>query len=100
MPDAARLLADAFHLAGQRQAERRGRQHGRGEITSLSPLIMNLLGTDLVLGQDDVELGASVLRFDASEGLAVGDVLALVEMAEGEWMAVDVGTAKTIRPVT
>jgi hypothetical protein len=99
MTDAARLLADAFHLAARRQSERRGRQHGRGEITSLAPLIVNLLGTDLVLGAADIELGASVLRFDATEGLAVGDVLALAEMAEGEWMAVDVGTAKTIRPV-
>lgn len=96
---AARMLADAIRAGARRHDENAGRRVYRGVITGLSPLAVDLLGVDLNLDDQDIELSQDVARYDASEGLDVGDALALLEVDDGDWIAVSVLSETTIRPV-
>jgi hypothetical protein len=87
---AARTLAHAIRRGAQRHDERQGRRVYRGTITSLSPLGVDLLGVDLTLDEDDLELSADVEAYDTTTGLAVGDVLMLLEVEDGDFVAVAV----------
>lgn len=92
-------IAEVIRAGARAEGDRRGRHGSRGRITALTPLTVDLLGIDLTLNASEVELSADVLRYDASEGLQVGDALALVEVGEGDWIAVAVLSDTTIRPV-
>lgn len=96
---AARILAGAIRRGAQRHDQKVGRRVYRGVITSLSPLGIDLLGVDLSLDNTDVQLSQDVARYDASEGLRIGDSLALLEVDEGDWLAVTVVSDTTIRTV-
>jgi hypothetical protein len=96
---AARRLAHAIRQGARQHDRKAGRRVYRGVIRTLSPLSLDLLGVDLTLDDRDVELSQDVLRYDASEGLRVGDTLALLEVQEGDWIAVSVVSDTTIRPV-
>lgn len=84
--DQAARLASAIRLGIERLHERHGLGRRRGTVLSTSPLRVDLHGEDMELDGQDVTLGRSV----ASEGVSEGDVLVLVEVDEGEWVAVDV----------
>lgn len=85
---AARKIADAMRTAASREHERRGTGRYRGTVLSVSPLRIDLQGTDLELDAGDVTLGRSV----STAGIEVDDVLALIEVDENEYIAVDVET--------
>lgn len=83
MSAAARRLAEAMRRVGERGAEARG-QHV-ATITALSPLRLDVADLDLELDAGDVTLGA----LTNSLTLAVGDNLIVVEVDDGEWVAVE-----------
>lgn len=88
MKDAARRIAGAMRSAAEREHERRGPGRHRGSVVQVSPLRVDLHGSDLdPLDGDDVTLGKSVT---AAGPLAEGDVLVLIEVEDGEYVAVDV----------
>lgn len=97
--EAARIVATAIRNGVRRHEERVGPRVYRGTITGLSPLAIDLHGVDLNLDDQDVQLSQDVQRYDTSEGLAVGDQLALIEVAEGDWIATTVISDTAIRSV-
>lgn len=97
--ESARILAHAIRHGAARHEQRHGRRSYRGTITSLTPLAIDLHGVDLNLDDQDVELSQDVQRYDASEGLQIGDQLALLEVAPGDWIAATVISDTTIRSV-
>lgn len=99
MSEAARILADAIRGDGRRRAKRENRSRARATVTSVDPLELDLHGSDLVLDDDDVEFSQDVARYSASEGLDEGDVLVLIEVDEGDWVAVTVVSDKDVRAV-
>jgi hypothetical protein len=50
----------------------------------------DLHGVDLELDAGDVTLGQSVRRYNAAHGIAAGDALILLELADADFVAVDV----------
>lgn len=96
---AASRVAHAIRAGARRHEERNGRRVYRGVITSLAPLAIDLLGVDLALDALDVDFSQDVARYAASEGLQIGDSLALNEVADGEWVAVTVISDTAIRAV-
>lgn len=98
MRSAERHLARGIRAALRRHDERRGRHVARGRIITLNPLGVDLLESDLTLDEDDIDLSQDVRRYDATEGLAVDDVLALLEVAEGDWIAVSVLSDHAVEP--
>lgn len=96
---AAKILAHAIRHGAKRHDQNAGRRVYRGTITSLSPLAIDLHGVDLNLDEDDVELSQEVERYKASEGLQVGDQLGLIEVQDGDWIAVSVQSDTTVRSV-
>jgi hypothetical protein len=99
MSHSARILARAIRHGAQRHSERKGHPVSRAVITSLDPLALDLLGSDMTLGDDDVDFSQEVERYDASEGLNVGDTLTLMEVQEGDWIAVGVVSDTEVRPI-
>lgn len=97
--DPARIVAHAIRRGAQRHSERKGNPVSRARIVSLDPLSLDLLGSDMTLDDDDVDLSQEVARYDASEGLEVGDTLTLMEVEEGDWVAVGVVSDTEVRPV-
>ena len=95
----ARIVARAIRRGAQRHSERKGRSVSRAVITALDPLELDLLGSDMALDADDVDFSQEVERYDASEGLNVGDTLSLIEVEEGDWIAVGVVSDTEVRPV-
>lgn len=80
----------AIRAGARRHAERIGRSVHRGRVSQVSPLIVDLLASDLLLEEDQIELGQDVARYDDTDGIAVGDILALLEVEQGDWIAVTV----------
>lgn len=87
---AAKILAHAIRHGARRHEQRHGRRVYRGTITSLSPLGVDLLGVDLTLDADDIDLSQDVALYDQNVGLVVGDVLALIEPEQGDFIATTV----------
>lgn len=87
---AAQTLAAAIRHGARRHDERHGPRVYRGTITSLSPLGVDLLNTDLSLDADDIEYSTTVTDYDTATGLVKGDVLALIEVDDGDFVAVAV----------
>jgi hypothetical protein len=96
---AARILSSAIRAGARRHEERTGRRVYRGVITSLAPLGVDLEGLDLSLDAQDIQLSQDVERYKASEGLHVGDGLALLEVDDGDWIAVTVISDTAVRTV-
>lgn len=96
---AAKILAHAIRNGAKRHDQNAGRRVYRGTITSLSPLAIDLHGVDLNLDDQDVEFSQDVARYDASEGLHAGDQLGLIEVADGDWIAVSVQSDTAVRTV-
>lgn len=97
--DPARIVAHAIRRGAQRHSERKGHPVSRAIILSLDPLELDLLGSDMTLNDDDVDFSQEVERYDASEGLNVGDTLSLIEVEEGDWIAVGVISDTEVRPI-
>lgn len=93
MKVAARKMADAFRAAAERHSERQGPGRWRATVTrwaSADDFELDLHGSDLTLDEQDVTLGQTVRRYDADTGIDEGDALILVELDEGDFVAVDV----------
>jgi hypothetical protein len=86
MTEPAKRIAAAIRRGAAREHERRGPGRRRATVLDTTPLKVDLHGTDLTLEGDDVALGKTV----RATGVAVGDVLVLVEVDRDEWVAVDV----------
>ena len=69
--------------------ERTGRETHRGIIRDTEPLVVDLLGSNLLLDEEDIELGQWVRLYDQSVGLEVGETLVLTRHGD-EFVAVDV----------
>ncbi len=82
MHEAARLLAGAIRGHTHARTER-ARQASSAAVVSLQPLELDLHGSDLTLDDDDVTIDADLLS-----QLQVGDLLTVVEVAEGDWTVV------------
>jgi len=93
MRAAARKMADAFRAAADRHAERHGPGRYRATVTTWNgqdDFELDLHGSDLTLDQDDVTLDQTVRRYDADTGIAEDDALILLELGEGDFVAVGV----------
>lgn len=96
--DAARAAAAAIREGARRQVDRQRGGTARATVTRVSPLELDLHGSDLTLDADDVELSQDVRRYHASEGLKVGDVLVVTEVDEGDWIAQTVTSDSDVTP--
>ena len=91
MTEAARKLAGAMRSVARAQSERLGPGRWRATITHWEgedDFECDVHGTDLQLDEDDITLGQSVRG--AASSIEVGDTLLLIEVAEGDFTAVDV----------
>lgn len=92
MASAARKIARAIDAAPRRHHEEEKVRY-RGELVRWrgeDDFRVDLHGEDLRLDEDDVTLGQTVRRYNADTGLRRGDALILLELGEGDFVAVDV----------
>lgn len=98
MSEAARILAHAIRNGARRHTERQGRQTARATVLSVQPLRLDLHDSDLILDEDDVEFADHAITELTIEPdgmqvigpgtLAVGDVVAVLEVSRGDWVIV------------
>ena len=87
---AARILAGAIRHGARRHHEHVGPRMYRATIISLDPLGVDLLGVDLNLDDQDIEMSTTVETYDQAIGLQLGDVLMLNEVQDGDFVAIAV----------
>lgn len=85
-----RNLAGAMRRAARREHARRGPGRYEGVVQRVSPLLVDVLGIDADLDDDDITIGDALAAYLVTTPLAVNDVLVLVETEEGDYDAVDV----------
>lgn len=85
MRDSARRVAAAIRMGARREHERRGPGRARATVLSTSPLTVDVHGSDLQLDSNQVTLARGL----ATAGIAVDDVLILVEVDDDEWVAIE-----------
>lgn len=81
----ARQFADAMRLAAERSHERRGTGRYRATVLAVNPLRLDLHGSDL-----QIDSGVTLERRVAADGFEIGDVLILLEVDDGEFVAIGV----------
>ena len=83
-------LARALKATTAQTVERRSRASYEGIVRALDPLLLDVAGIDEQLTDDDVSIGRALAVHLDTTPLAVGDTLVLVEVAPGDFDAVDV----------
>jgi hypothetical protein len=87
------MVAAAIQQAPKRHQEQNGSGRYRATVTrwdSPGAFTVDLHGHDLDLTDDDVTLGQTVRRYEADVGIKEGDNLVLLELADGDFVAVEV----------
>jgi hypothetical protein len=98
---AAKALARAIRAGAARDAERRGPGRYTATVSRWvdeNAFDLDLHGVDLQLNQDDVTLSQYLRAYSANSGIAVGDVLVLLEIEDGEFSAVAIESDTSIPP--
>lgn len=89
----ARRLSAGLRAAIAAHTERAGTGRYRATVTawnSQTDFELDVHGVDLVLDEQDVNLGQTVRAYDAITPIDVGDALILVQVGEGDYVAVEV----------
>ena len=88
----------------EREAVERARTTHYAHVSASEPLEVTLGHADVVLSEpDDLTLSQNVRQYHAQYGLSVGDTLIVAQMADGDWVALDVqgsGDIEAIEPGT
>lgn len=93
MRSTAARLAEGMRAATAAHNKSRGTGRYRATViswTSQSRFELEAHGVDLQLDEEDVTLGQTVRAYDVLHPIHAGDALILVEVAEGDYVAVDV----------
>lgn len=93
--DAAKTVAGAIREA---MSDDGGSGRYRATVTlwqGEQRFAVDVHGLDLELDEQDVTLGQSVRRYDASVGVQVGDALVLAEVADSDFVAVEVESTRS-----
>lgn len=83
-------------------SERAVRYHGKdgspkyADVIDLSPLTVEMHGSNFILAEEDLVLSQWVERYDKDHGIDRGDVLIVHLMEDGDYLASDVVSQKTV----
>jgi hypothetical protein len=91
----AARIARAMRKAARHHAQQAGPGRYLATVVrweSHDDFALDVHGEDLELDDDDVTLGQSVRRYDRDVGVAQGDDLVLIEIADDEYVAVEVAS--------
>lgn len=88
----ARQLSRAIRRKGIDLVGAHGQRIVKALVAQIDPLVIELMRNDIAIDDDHLILGSMMRWYDAKVGFAVGDMVLVTRLDDGDWLVHEVVT--------